>query len=681
MADTTALPALNYFQWSTVAAPNPKLASPIDAIDTTLVFTSAPLDEDGNVITGNFLFGVKNSSSYVETIYVPAGGMSVDGLTATGCIRGVEPTGLDYNTSNAGFASSFDQDSPVFCNITATLASITRNVLQGTGDMATGGLSFVIGDETDSTVTIKRAKNGSIEGWLRLNDATGKVQYQNSPAGVWVDVDNVTGSNLVTCSADDTTPGYLEDKITVSSGTGATVTKTTLNPAGNETVNIDVALNVGTGGVVTHDTYTPAFLTGGNAPETIIAIWDSVADGAFQITIDGVARSITGLDFQTPAVTSMAEVATVIQVGIRALTGSTETCVWSGTEFVISSVDTTASSAITVTTAGAAGTDISGVAGGSQYMDCDVGSTAAVTAAVLDPTADSGKIALLNAAGNVDTDLLREVIDKDGYAAKGDIVAATAVNTPGILTVGSDDQVLTADSGETTGLKWATVEDKYMGVGAQSVKTNLNFEVAYGQTTSGLFTNWTDSGTPVPITYGGCCEWSTTGTNDWFRSINEICFRVGSNLNGLQFNDAFTKLTVEWWAQMDTDTVAEGDFGMGLCSGTTDLVDHDGAADDAVMFSFDAGAANFYGHTSDGTGGANHTETAIAGVTLTDMNNFRIVFEPGVDAKFYVNGVLGATITTNLPNGGGVHFGCGLGDNSAGTGSVKMSSLQGSLEF
>jgi len=453
--DASKLPGLTFFQWSRVNAPNPKLASPIDATDTTIIFTSAPQDEDGNVITGNFLFGVRNSDSYVETIYVPAGGMSVDGLTATGCVRGIDISGTDYNTGDAAFASSFDQDSPVFCNITAVWAMMVRDVLQGTGDIATGGLSLVLGDETDSTVTIKRAKNGAVEGFLRLNDSTGKVQYQNSPAGVWVDFDSVTASNLVEVSATDTTPGYLEDKITVTSGSGATVTKTTTGGGGDEKVNIDVALNVGTGGVVTHETYTPAFLTGGNAPETNVAIWDSVSDGAFQITIDGVARSITGLDFTAP-VTSMAEVATVIQNGIRALTGSTETCTWSGTELVITSADTTASSAITVTTAGASGTDISGVAGGVQYMDCDAGSTAAVTNAVLDPTADSGKIALLNAAGNVDTDLLREVIDKDGYAAKGDIIVASAVNTPSILTVGSDDEVLIADSGEASGVKWGT---------------------------------------------------------------------------------------------------------------------------------------------------------------------------------------------------------------------------------
>ena len=53
------------------------------------------------------------------------------------------------------------------------------------------------------------------------------------------------------------------------------------------------------------------------------------------------------------------------------------------------------------------------------------------------------------------------------------------------------------------------------------------------------------------------------------------------------------------------------------------------------------------------------TNTLIAGITTTEWNSYRIVWEPSTYAKFYVNGSLVATSTTTLPASSNQHFGVG----------------------
>jgi len=51
---------------------------------------------------------------------------------------------------------------------------------------------------------------------------------------------------------------------------------------------------------------------------------------------------------------------------------------------------------------------------------------------------------------------LTDAISKGQYTAKGALLSASAASTPGVVTVGANDTVLTADSSTATGLKWAT---------------------------------------------------------------------------------------------------------------------------------------------------------------------------------------------------------------------------------
>jgi len=66
-------------------------------------------------------------------------------------------------------------------------------------------------------------------------------------------------------------------------------------------------------------------------------------------------------------------------------------------------------------------------------------------------------------ATNVDS--AGAVMEAD-FNAKGDILSASANDTPDILSVGTNGQVLTADSGETTGLKWGDAGSGDVSAGA-----------------------------------------------------------------------------------------------------------------------------------------------------------------------------------------------------------------------
>jgi hypothetical protein len=107
----------------------------------------------------------------------------------------------------------------------------------------------------------------------------------------------------------------------------------------------------------------------GTAGITVAATWAAITDGEFTVSVGGTSHDITAIDFTGD--TTMDEVAATIQARVRAVTGASETAVYSTDHFVVTAGDTiTYLSAVS----GGTGTDISGTGhlngrtGGTAYL-------------------------------------------------------------------------------------------------------------------------------------------------------------------------------------------------------------------------------------------------------------------------------------------------------------------------
>lgn len=136
---------------------------------------------------------------------------------------------------------------------------------------------------------------------------------------------------------------------------------------------------------------TSATLHGGvlSASDQTLSNWTAITSGGFKITVDGVLKSLTGLNFS--AATNLNGVASIIDA---ALVGAS--CVWDATNarFVIESDTTGTSSTLTYAIAPASGTDI------SAQLKLTTGLASAPVAGIASETLVSALQACANVSGS-----------------------------------------------------------------------------------------------------------------------------------------------------------------------------------------------------------------------------------------------------------------------------------------
>lgn len=153
---------------------------------------------------------------------------------------------------------------------------------------------------------------------------------------------------------------------------------------------------------------------------------------------------------------------------------------------------------------------------------------------------EDGALHLKDSAGAV-TDIAGGGIAATIVDAKGDIIAATAADTVSRLAVGSNDQVLTADSAQSTGLKWATPSSGSGFVEFGGVKlTGGSGDIT---TTSTTFVDLTGASVTMTTAAVRCLVMFSCTTNN-SNAGNFQCFDV--DIDGTRFantTDGIAKVT------------------------------------------------------------------------------------------------------------------------------------------
>ena len=183
---------------------------------------------------------------------------------------------------------------------------------------------------------------------------------------------------------------------------------------------------------------------------------------------------------------------------------------------------------------------------------------------------------------------------------------------------------------------------------------------------------WTRTTCNIETAYSSAQIVPTSDSSNRVLTTNGIFKVIGDHLG---FDDS-QKVIVEFGAILNG--IGDEQIGFGLSQDGTCFGDYDReTADDACFTIDDTGA--IYGHTANA--GVGHTNTQITGLTLTDWNTYRIEFDPGVDVKFYVNGTLEATHTTNLPDGANdIKFGAGSSGNTNQKGQIALTEPKFAVE-
>lgn len=261
----------NYAQWGRPDHPNPRLTRPLKIGETTIYWSYPLKDHADAIITGDYWMSVTNDDGYTENIYIPAGAVAVNGLSATGIIRGAYLEGLDYTTGSTALQADHPANSPVRCNISPVNFTMMRAAMNGT--IASGGNSWRVGDLTDSNITVYAQNADSNKPFFQYNAAANKWVFSN---------DGVSSTDFGTGAG-------------VTGGDGISVTAGDIDIDLTDTIIFkQTSAGAGDAGKV------PRFNASGLINQSVVEILKDVTSDASELNkLDGASANVTATNLNT----------------------------------------------------------------------------------------------------------------------------------------------------------------------------------------------------------------------------------------------------------------------------------------------------------------------------------------------------------------------------------------------
>lgn len=181
-------------------------------------------------------------------------------------------------------------------------------------------------------------------------------------------------------------------------------------------------------------------------------------------------------------------------------------------------------------------------------------------------------------------------------------------------------------------------------------KTWFNYQIPFILWTGAVvndatttFVNWVRNSTDVNVqSGGGGIYFSGTGADSIY--LDRGMFYNSSP--NVAFNSS-SKVAVDFFAQMAATNTGDLSFGFGNVSASSYNGAYNATGTDRVQFNLKS-TGELYATTSVAAGST--TNTQIMGITVSTFHDYRIELDASSAARFYIDGVLKATITTTLPS-------------------------------